>query len=401
MSRMTGVIISCLCSWFLSAHPLLAAEIMPPSDLVVADRPNDAATGLIINWKLSSDDDPKVQPKRVAQYDISRQVDDVDWSSIAKVAAGVSTLEDTNCEPGKKYRYRVTALGPDGAASSSIETAEAFQPIMQWIDTSRLWFGAIVAFVCGSVIVCTELAKRGMSLYVRPIAALTALDEAVGRATEMGRPMLFVPGLMDLDQIETVAGLTVLSKVARTAAEYDAALEVPTSRSLVMTAAQESCEAACLEAGRPESFNPDRIYYVTDEQFGYVAYVCGWMAREKPAACFFLGKFFAESLLLAETGNGVGAIQIAGTAEAAQLPFFVAACDYTLIGEELFAASAYLSREPQQLGTLKGQDAGKVLAAVLLLGGCLLATWAVIQPDSIGSRANQYFREVILNKGGA
>ena len=73
---------------------------------------------------------------------------------------------------------------------------------------------------------------------------------------------------------------------------------------------------------------------------------------------FLRGLFYAESLILAETGNSVGAIQIAGTSEAAQLPFFVAACDYTLIGEELFAASAYLTGEPQQLGSLKGQDAG-------------------------------------------
>ncbi len=393
---------ACCCLFFLTLSPVaFAADLAPPTQLVVEDRPNDAANGLIVTWTLSPDDQPQVLPKRVSQYEVSRWTEGAEWSSIAKVPAGNALLEDTNCEPGKKYRYRVVALGPGGATSGPIETADAVQPVMQWVDTRRLWFGAIVAFVCGAVIVCTELAKRGKAIYVRPIAALTALDEAVGRATEMGRPMLFVPGLMDLDQIETVAGLTVLSKVAKTAAEYDAALEVPTSRSLVMTAAQESIEAACLEAGRPESYNPDRIYYVTDEQFGYVAYVCGWMTREKPAACFFLGKFFAESLLLAEVGNSVGAIQIAGTAEPAQLPFFVAACDYTLLGEELFAASAYLSREPQQLGTLKGQDAGKVLAAVLLLGGCLLATWAAMAPGSLGSQANQYFREVVLNKGGA
>lgn len=386
---------------FVVPRNMLAADIAPPTGLVVKDRPNDAANGLIVTWSLSSDDDPKIQPKRVMQYEISRQADGGEWSAIAKVPAGNTLLEDTNCEPGKKYRYRVVALGPDAAASAPVETAEAFQPVMQWVDTRRLWFGAIVAFICGAVIVCTELAKRGAATYVRPIAALTALDEAVGRATEMGRPMLFVPGIVDLDQIETIAGLTVLSRVAKTAAEYDAVLEVPTSRTLVMTAAQECVEAACLEAGRPESFNPDRIYYVTDEQFGYVAYVCGWTTREKPAACFYLGKFFAESLLLSEVGNSVGAIQIAGTAEASQLPFFVAACDYTLLGEELFAASAYLSREPQQLGTLKGQDAGKVLAAVLLLGGCLLATWAAFQPQSVGAEAYHYFREVVLNKGGA
>ena len=138
-----------------------------------------------------------------------------------------------------------------------------------------------------------------------------------------------------------------------------------------LTAARETVHAAYLAAGRPDAYNEDRIYYVSDEQFAYVAYLSGYMVRERPAACFYAGTFFAETLILAENGNAIGAIQIAGTAESSQLPFFVAACDYTLIGEELFAASAYLSGEPHQLGTLKGQDAGKVLAGVLLISGCL------------------------------
>jgi len=82
--------------------------------------------------------------------------------------------------------------------------------------------------------------------------------------------------------------------------------------------------------------------------------------------------------MLAETGNSIGAIQIAGTAEPAQLPFFVAACDYTLIGEEFFAASAYLSGDPDQLGSLQGQDLGKFVVGTLLVWGSLCATLAVL-----------------------
>ena len=104
------------------------------------------------------------------------------------------------------------------------------------------------------------------------------------------------------------------------------------------------------------------------------AAIDGMIVREKPATMFYMGAFFAESLILAETGNSVGAIQIAGTAQPAQLPFFVAACDYTLIGEELFAASAYLSREPRQLGSLKGQDIGKGLFILCIIVGVILAT---------------------------
>ena len=82
-------------------------------------------------------------------------------------------------------------------------------------------------------------------------------------------------------------------------------------------------------------------------------------------------------MLLAETGSTTGAIQIAGTDSYTQLPFFVTTCDYTLMGEELYAASAYLSREPRLLGSLKGQDLGKGILIGVLVGGALLATVGV------------------------
>jgi hypothetical protein len=85
-----------------------------------------------------------------------------------------------------------------------------------------------------------------------------------------------------------------------------------------------------------------------------------------------MGYYAAEALLLAETGAATGAIQIAGTDSTNQLPFFITACDYTLIGEELYAASAYLSREPLLLGSLKGQDVGKALVMILIIVQTLL-----------------------------
>ena len=120
------------------------------------------------------------------------------------------------------------------------------------------------------------------------------------------------------------------------------------------------------------------------------------MVREKPAACFYMGTFFAESLILAETGNHIGAIQVAGTAMPAQLPFFVAACDYTLIGEEFFAASAYLSGEPDQLGSLKGQDVGKVLVAFGLLVGVIASTLAVLTDSDALTVFSEVFKRVVL-----
>ncbi len=304
------------------------------------------------------------------------------WVLVDSFGPKSNSAQVDNLTNGKSYTFIVYAVGTtsDGMPVLSVASAETGSviPAMSYFDKGKTFLLLILVVLCGAVLFFIIVARKGGTLKIRPIAGLKAVDEAVGRATEMGRPILYVNGIQDMDDLQTVAGITVLGHVSKTAAEYDAKIEVPTSRSLVMSAARETVQSSYMAAGRLDAYNPDLIYYVTDEQFGFTAYVSGLIVRDKPAACFYMGAFFAESLILAETGNSVGAIQIAGTAMPSQLPFFVAACDYTLIGEEFFAASAYLSGQPDQLGSLKGQDMGKIFVGVLLIVGCLLATLGTI-----------------------
>jgi hypothetical protein len=361
-----------------------------------------------IHWELSPDDRADVAPRSVVGYRVERATATADqtrpadsqFAVVGETPYGTTYWIDRGCQPGEQYWYRVAALGLDGQLSPWSVGPQPAEATLQFFDHSRLWFAILLGGVCGGILYCIRLAQSGRPLKIRKIAGLQAVDEAVGRATEMGKSCLFVPGVIDINDMQTVAGLTLLGRVARTAAEYETKIQVPTSRSLVMAAGRETMQGAYLAAGHPEACNPDDVSYITDEQFGYVAGITGTMVREKPAACFYLGCFFAESLFLAEAGNSIGAIQIAGTAESTQLPFFVAACDYTLIGEEFFAASAYLSGEPQQLGTLKGQDLGKVCGAALLIGGVVLATAAQVFPDwGMVGTALSYLQIQILGTG--
>ena len=235
-----------------------------------------------------------------------------------------------------------------------------------FIEERLVMFLAIMSF-SGTLIFFIRKAQRGEDIFLREIPGLKAVEEAVGRSTEMGKPVLYVPGIMDMDQVETVAGVIVLGHVSKMTARYETTLNVPVSRAIVMKAAREACKESYLMEGRPDMFHEDMVHYVTDEQFAYAAGVNGIMEREKPAACFYLGKFYAESLILAETGNSIGAIQIAGTGSAAQIPFFVTACDYTLIGEEFFTASAYLSKKPELVGSIKGQDIVKLMVMIAMV----------------------------------
>jgi hypothetical protein len=388
-----------------------------PRSLQADDHPFDLGDRIAVSFEVSPDDRRLTKEERdsgargpVAYYEVQRSPE------LNGVFATVERREVTDKEHrrggrievlteknhlGEDYWFRVRAVAPDGAASAWAGPVGPVFATREFIDGGRFALAIITAILCGAVIYWIRHARSGKPLKVRKIAGLEAVDEAVGRATEMGRPCLFIAGTQDMNDIQTIAGITVLARVARTAAEYDAKVEVPTSRSLVMTAARETVEAAYLAAGRPDAFNEDLIYYVTDEQFGYVAYLQGMMVRQKPAACFYMGAFFAESLILAETGNSIGAIQVAGTAQPAQLPFFVAACDYTLIGEEFFAASAYLSGSAEELGSLKGQDVGKLLvAAGLFIGVALITAANLLGPtDGLGAMfmdAVDYLRDVVL-----
>jgi hypothetical protein len=164
-----------------------------------------------------------------------------------------------------------------------------------------------------------------------------------------------------------------MGRVARKVADLGCAMQIPCYDPVVMAILDDVARQAYREAGRPDEYRSGSVHYVSAQQFAYVAAVTGTMLRERPAANIYMGSFYAESLFLAETGNLTGAIQIAGCDKVTQLPFFVCACDYTLLGEELFAASAYIGREPVQLATIAAQDWAKALAAAVVVLALVLS----------------------------
>jgi len=246
-----------------------------------------------------------------------------------------------------------------------------------WFRSDRINTFVLLIIFTAVLLIYIRLAKMGRPLFVRKLAGLDAIDEAVGRATEMGKPVLFIPGIQEVSEIQTIAGLSILGRVAGYTAEYETPLLVTVQYPMVMAAAQEIVKGAYINAGKKEQYSDSIVQYVAGSQFALAAAVNGIMTRVKPAANIFMGAFYAESLLLTETGNLTGAIQISGTANPEQLPFFIASCDFTLMGEELYAASAYLSGEPKMLGSIKGQDFMKIIIIVLMIVAiiCFLLDW--------------------------
>ena len=339
--------------------------------LYISDQPNDDGTRLVVEWdqlppeELSSIDPEIYSLLRSAspdgeyfQVDIVSRLD----PSFKKI--------DENLTAGQDYYYKLAYA--DSSVSWESDLAGPVAPEENWYNTARtnVLIGILItgAFVGAFII----LGRKGKSLYLRPIAGLNAMDEAIGRATEMGKPILYSSGRGKMERPASIASMNILGSVAEKVASYGTPLIFPNNDPVVTAVAQEVAREGYTKAGHADLYNPDNIYFVTDSQFGYAAAVDGIMMRERPATNLFFGTFEAESLILAETGNSIGAIQIAGTDSSIQMAFFIVACDFVLIGEELFAASGYLSGDPQVVGTLKGSDYLKVIIIILILFGAVV-----------------------------
>jgi hypothetical protein len=221
---------------------------------------------------------------------------------------------------------------------------------------------------------------------IRPLAGLEAIEEAVGRATEMGKPVLFTPGYGDVagtNAAPTIAGLDMLGYVGRLAARRDTKMAVTVGHPNTYAVALDVLRSAYMVEGRPDALGDDAVTFGSEIQFAFTAHTLGRIQREKPATCLFLGYFAAEAIIVAEAAVAAGSISIAGATNHFQLPFFVAACDYTLIGEEFLAAGAYVSNDPRRIGSIQGQDWVKAIAVALAVIGVIMqafgnksmATW--------------------------
>lgn len=337
----------------------------------------DAASGMVIELELELEG----EPTGVHEFMVWRADGDDEFAVVPSGVIGVPT-EGTTVEANlavpddsESYRFQIWAVPLEGDAWQ-VATTDAFTPSQDWFNPQKLNVLFVLVLIVALSFGFLWAAQRGRKIFIRRIPGVDAIEEAVGRATEMGRPIMYIPGIDEIQHIQTIASLLILGRVSEMIARYDSEILVPCRIPLVSVVAEEVVRQGFYDAGRPDAHRPKNIQWISSEQFAFCAGANGIMLREKPATNIYLGRFFAESLILAETGYVNRAIQVAGTAAIPQLPFFIAACDYTLIGEELFAVSAYMSREPRLLSSLKAADWIKALCIIVLVVGTILSVFA-------------------------
>ena len=350
--------------------------IEPPTEVRAADVPNDdGSKGIQITWNPTIDSIAyRILRREALSTDEPTKIGEIPADQAEHLKDGRLRYIDQTTQIKTDYVYQVVASTDDSddVTATSEETA-IVKAVGNLFHRKKSWILVFIVTFTALTLVFIQLARSGRKMFIRNISALDAVEESVGRATEMGRPIFFIAGLQGLDNPATIAAINIFESVASEAIQDQTRMVAPSYDPIVMNVMQSSLKEVCIAAGRPDMYSEDDVFFVNDRQFAYVAAVDGMIARDKPATVFLQGYFYAEALILAEVAHSIGAIQIAGTSSDTQLPFFIAACDYTLIGEELFAAGAYIKKDALQLGTLKAQDLVKLLLfGLMVLGGFLV-----------------------------
>lgn len=210
---------------------------------------------------------------------------------------------------------------------------------------------------------------------LRPIPAYDRLCRLADQSAESGCPIHAALGAGALGgpfAPEVLMGLTVLGYLAQRAAACDQSVMATTGDGATLAAAQGIVQEARRQAGVQAVCHDGEVQFSGSDPLAYVAGAQEAAMRGSPLAHALWGRFGIEGLWLSLAVRHDGD-QLGGAADPAAGALLVAALDEVVLGEDLFAAGAYLHR-PQHIGSLLTQDLLRGVIMILIGVGVALSS---------------------------
>lgn len=236
--------------------------------------------------------------------------------------------------------------------------------------------------VLASVLLALLTMRQRRSLpTLRPIAAMTRLYRAIGLSVEDGTRLLVLLGgdsLLTRNGAAPLAGLNLLRNLSERTSLSDRPPVAAAGEAPLALLAQDTMEAGYEAAGAGEYFQPVNGRVAGLTPFSAAAAAMLTFGDEGVSTGMLLGHFGSEAALLAEASDRENALLVGSSDEPSALAALFAAAPETLIGEELFAASAYLGSGPTHTASLTVQDILRWIVVAALLAGAGLKLFGII-----------------------
>lgn len=237
------------------------------------------------------------------------------------------------------------------------------------------FLGLIFLLVFAGLIFLFAVPLRGKAGRAqRESTAFTRLKRIVGLAVEAGKRLHISLGSGNLSDIQAgsaLIGLTVLERCARAASVSDRPPVATSGDSLLSILGQDVGDRTFRRLGTDQMVDAINSRLTGLTPFAYAAGALPVIYDEKVTANILVGHFGAEAALLAEAGERTGSLTIAGSDSLPGQAVLVATAQEPLIGEDLYAAGAYLGAGHFHGASLRAQDILRWLIILVIILGAL------------------------------
>jgi hypothetical protein len=219
--------------------------------------------------------------------------------------------------------------------------------------------------------------QRGL----RAIATFSRLRQAIGLAVEDGSRLHVSLGKANLTTAQNASalvGLSVLDRVAQLSSASDRPPVATSGDGGLAILSQDTLRGAYRSANAVDLYDPRRGMLTGITPFSYIAGTLPVMRDENISANILIGNFGPEVALLTGAAEQQNSFTLAASDSLPAQAVLYATASETLIGEELFAAGAYVAAGGMHNASLRVQDMLRWVVIAVMLAGSILKLIGVI-----------------------
>lgn len=204
----------------------------------------------------------------------------------------------------------------------------------------------------------------------RAIPAFSLLRGQMGRAIESGRDLhvsIGTGGVSGDDTATTLAGLALAEYLADEAAASGIAPTVTTSDPTSVLLAEDAVRRPYSRQGNLSDFPRGAARLPALNSAQYAAATMDLLNHEPVLTNIMSGTFGAEAALIDQAADNQELPQLFGGSDPRALAVMSTSTANILMGEEMYAAKAYLRAQLPHLATLRAADVVRVVMVVLIV----------------------------------
>lgn len=235
--------------------------------------------------------------------------------------------------------------------------------------------GLLLVLVSAGLMLGFAFLRRKAAPSLREIPAFERLQRAIGLAVEEGSRLHISLGrgnMVTPQSASAFAGLSVLRRIADMTSISDRPPVATSGEGALAILSQDTLRTAhqaATSGGRYDSTG-GRLTGLTP--FSYAAGALPVMRDEQVSANILMGNFGVEVGILTDTADRGNSFTLAASDNMPAQAILYASAQEPLIGEELYAAGAYVQAGPLHDASLHVQDILRWLIVLTLLIGALL-----------------------------